>query len=128
MSSSIDTNNCTISGHLTSDPKIIDVGKNKKATFSIAIHHYGDNTSYLDIESWDHVEPISKYFKKGKFIVLIGEIRQDRYEKEGQKRSHTYLKLKDFNFVSNGAPKPAAETATSAEASAPEAEEDEISL
>ena len=62
-----------------------------RLNISIAVNDgYGDNqyTSYFDVVVWGKTaENIKPYLGKGKQICINGRLRQDRWEKDGQKNS-----------------------------------------
>jgi single-strand DNA-binding protein len=67
---------------------------------------YGDNehTSFIDCVAWGKTgETIARYLHKGRQVVVIGEIRQDRWKADdGSGRSKVYVKVRSFSFVSDG--------------------------
>jgi single-strand DNA-binding protein len=77
----------TVEGFVTHEPvfKTTKTGKSV-CSFSIAINHYSNpesppKVSYLDIETWEKfAEHCSKNISKGKRVMVIGELRQDRWE------------------------------------------------
>ena len=82
-------------GRLTADPEIKTTPSGTLVTnFSIAVDRkytkQGEErkTDFINIVAWNHTADfISKYFFKGKMIVIIGEIQTRSYEdKEGNKR------------------------------------------
>ena len=62
-----------------------------KLNISIAVNDgYGENksVSYFDVIYWGKpAEAIKSYLHKGKQIGIEGRLKQDRWEKDGQKRS-----------------------------------------
>lgn len=67
--------------------------------FSIAINRskkqddqWVDEAHYFDIEFYGKVaESMSKYLLKGRQVAIQGELRQDRWEKDGQQRSKVVI-------------------------------------
>lgn len=49
-----------------------------------------------------HVEKLAPYLTKGKMILTIGEINIDQYEKDGQKKSFTKVKVDRLEFLGGG--------------------------
>lgn len=43
-------------------------------------------------------ENLSKFFKKGDMIAIVGEMHIDQYEKDGQKRSMPRVKADEWSF------------------------------
>ena len=46
-----------------------------------------------------HVEKLAPYLTKGKMVLTIGEINVDQYEKDGQKKSFTKVKVDRLEFL-----------------------------
>ena len=102
------------SGNLTKDVRLNTVktkdGDVSVANFTIAINDYRSRkgsdgekntqkyTTFIDCEAWDSgAENIAKMFKKGDFISLQTELRQDTWEDdEGNKRSKHKLRVNKF--------------------------------
>jgi single-strand DNA-binding protein len=85
----------TLEGFITHDPvfKQTKTGKSL-CQFSLAINHYAKEdddpkVSYVDVETWNRTADVcSKYLSKGRHIMVIGNLRQDRWEtKEGKFQS-----------------------------------------
>lgn len=49
-------------------------------------------------------ELISKYVNKGNMLYIEGEITYSQYEKDGSTRYSTDIIVREFNFISSGAP------------------------
>lgn len=104
------TTNATVYGRLTKDPVTRDVGGTTKCEFSVAVDDgWDDNehTSFIDCVAWDKTgDTIARYLHKGRQVVVVGEIRQDRWKaQDGSGRSKTYVKVRSFSFVSDGSGK-----------------------
>ena len=50
-----------------------------------------------------HVEKLAQYLTKGKMIGVEGELNIDQYEKDGQKKSFTKVKVDKLEFLGGGA-------------------------
>ena len=46
-----------------------------------------------------HVEKLSQYLTKGKMVLTIGELNIDQYEKNGEKKSFTKVKVDRLEFL-----------------------------
>ena len=85
----------TIEGFITHEPVVKQTKTGKSlCQFSLAINHYAKEdeepkVSYVDVETWNKTADIcSKYLTKGKHIMVVGNLRQDRWEdKDGKLRS-----------------------------------------
>ena len=49
-----------------------------------------------------HVEKLAQYLTKGKMIGVEGELNIDQYEKDGQKKSFTKVKVDRLEFLGGG--------------------------
>ncbi len=49
-----------------------------------------------------HTEKLAQYVTKGKMIGIIGELNIDTYEKDGQKKSFTKVKVDRLEFLGGG--------------------------
>jgi single-strand DNA-binding protein len=91
-----DINQVVLVGRLTRDAELkytntgTAIGK-----FSIAVNRrkrsgdqWTDEVSYFDIVLWGKTaEALNQYLQKGKQIAVAGELRQNRWEQDGQNRS-----------------------------------------
>jgi single-strand DNA-binding protein len=104
-----DLNSYTVIGRLTRDldDKSFAYTPNGKARLNISIavnDGYGDNeyTSYFDVVIWGKTaENIKQYLSKGKQICLRGRLRQDRWEKDGQKYSRVIIVAETVQLLGN---------------------------
>lgn len=94
-----DLNNYSVIGRMTRDldDRAFGYTQNGKARLNISIavnDGYGDNqyTSYFDVVIWGKTaENIKQYLGKGKQLCINGRLRQDRWEKDGQKNSRVCI-------------------------------------
>ena len=102
----IDMNQWMGIGYLTRDPEIKKVpGKNGEISvcnFSIAVSE-GKNdgdVSFFDITCWGKVaENVAQYCSRGKRVCVSGRLKQDRWEKEGEKRSKVKINNAMVQFL-----------------------------
>lgn len=101
-------NRTILMGNLTRDPELREVGSSSVCNFSIACNRrwkdkdgeMKEEVSYFDCAAWGpRGEIISKHFTKGKPILIEGELRQERWEQDGNKRSKVVVNVDDFTFV-----------------------------
>lgn len=105
-------NNLSIIGNLTADPVTRTVGQSTVTDFSIAVNevYYKDekkveNVHFFNCTAWGaRGENIAKYFTKGQKIALTGSLGQDRWEKDGEKRSVVKIKVEGFDFCGDKKP------------------------
>ena len=98
-------NHFSLIGNLTSDPEIVKLGESTKVNFSIA---YNDpyvkdkekSASFFNCEMWGKTaETFAKWHAKGDRVAISGRILQERWEKDGQKRSIIKLKCENYTNV-----------------------------
>lgn len=102
--------NAVIEGFATCDPEIRTTKTQKKvATFSMSIPHYSMNDeppriSCVDIEGWEKVaDGIELYVKKGQRVMVVGTIRQDRWETEtGKINSRIKIVAQEIRLIQRG--------------------------
>ena len=97
-------NKVILMGRLTRDPELRHTGKGTPVTtFSIAIDNgYGDNkrTDFVNCLAWNKTaEFVTKYFAKGKMIIVIGRIATRSWETQDGKRAYaTEVIANEVNF------------------------------
>ncbi len=103
-------NRVILMGNLTRDPDMrVTPGGTSICKFSVAVSrqfagqdgNQREETTFVDVDSFGkQAEVISKFFGKGKPILVEGRLRQDQWEtKEGEKRSKLVVVLERFEFV-----------------------------
>lgn len=91
----------TLTGNLTNDPELRHTNSGKPvvnlrvATSSRRRDEQGNwvdgDTTFLNVTAWWNAEAIASNVKKGQSVVVIGELKQREYEKDGVK--HTVHEL-----------------------------------
>lgn len=106
-----DVNSVNIIGRLTRDLGENDFGYvgtgTARANVSIAVNRskkqgdeWVDEVSYFDITIWGKTaENLKPYLTKGKQIGVSGHLKQDRWEKDGQKHSRVYIVAEDVQLL-----------------------------
>lgn len=104
-------NTVTLIGRLGQDPETQEAGGSTVTKFSIATSqrwkdkdgNQQERTEWHNCEAWGKVgsEVIQKYVQKGHQLALSGEIRYDKYEKDGEKRTATKIRVKDIQLLQN---------------------------
>ena len=108
-------NKVILMGRLTRDPEMRHTNSGTPVTtFSIAIDNgYGDNkrTDFVNCLAWNKTaEFVTKYFTKGKMIIVIGRISTRSWETQDGKRAYaTEVVAKEVSF---GEMKSSQQTAT----------------
>ncbi len=97
----------TIDGFVTREPVVRKTKTGKTVcNFSLAVNHfYGEKSepkvSYIDVETWEKVAEIcSNHVDKGKRLIVIGYLRQDRWENdEGKVQSRVKVIGNEIRFL-----------------------------
>jgi len=91
-----DLNHVVLIGRLTRDAEIkYTAGGQAVCKFSIAVNRrkkngdqWEDEANFFDIVLWGKQgESLQSYLLKGKMVGIDGELRQDRWQQDGQNRS-----------------------------------------
>lgn len=109
----VDINVVVLVGRLTRD---CDVSSTPQGTsvcrFSVAVNRrkrtgdnsWGDEVSYFDIVLWGKsAETLRKYLTKGRQVSIEGELRQNRWEKDGQNHSKVEVIANNVQLLGGGA-------------------------
>jgi single-strand DNA-binding protein len=93
-------NNICINATLVRDPELAYAQSGKAwVAFSVAYNHTKTESSFFDCKAFDKTaEMIGKFFGKGDGINLMGELKQESWEKDGQKRSKTVIIVRNVSF------------------------------
>lgn len=105
-----DLNNVIISGNMVHDIEekdIVKIGETTKLTISIATNksiksngEWKNKASYFDVVLWGKLaDNLKPYLVKGKGLVVVGTLDQDRWEKDGQKRSKDYITASEIKLL-----------------------------
>lgn len=101
-------NKIIISGRLVRDAELSYIASTAtpKMNFSLAVernYQKDKNNKKVDFINCEqlgkHVENLCQYVTKGKQILVEGELNIDNYEKDGEKRSFTKVKVDRLEFL-----------------------------
>ena len=101
-------NKVVLTGRLVRDAELsyIASAATPKMSFSIAVernYQKDKNNKKVDFINCEqlgkHVENLCQYVTKGKQILVEGELNIDNYEKDGEKRSFTKVKVDRLEFL-----------------------------
>jgi single-strand DNA-binding protein len=107
-------NKVILMGNLTRDPEYrVTSGGNNLCTFGIAMNDrvqnkatgtWEDKPVFVDVDAWgNQAENISKFFSKGRQILIEGRLRLDEWEnQQGERRTKLKVVLDRFSFVNDG--------------------------
>ena len=98
-----DFNNVTIVGRLVKDAEFRQMGNSLNARFSIAVNkskkvndQWEDEVSYIDVQCWGRLaENMVGSLKRGTRVAVMGWLKQDRWEQDGQQKSKLMDKVGD---------------------------------
>jgi single-strand DNA-binding protein len=106
----------TLKGNLTRDVELRYVPSRGQevavSSFTLAINRRfkkadgtkNEETTFVDCEAWDTgAELISQYCKKGDPLLLTGALKEDKWEKDGQKHSRMKVRVDTFEFLTRKA-------------------------
>jgi len=91
----VDLNQVALIGRLTRDAELKSVNGQPLCKFSIAVNRrkkngdrWEDEANFFDIVVWGRqAESLHPYLVKGKEVGVSGELRQERWQHEGQNKS-----------------------------------------
>lgn len=97
-------NNCTFIGRLTKDPEIRYTKDNKAVcSFTIAVNRYKGMADFFRVEAWgETARNCEKYLAKGRQVGVVGDMRNNSYEKDGVKHSYDVLHADRVDFLEWG--------------------------
>ena len=82
---------------VASDVVLKPVGANKVVEASVVTNDSKQNGHFFNIQLWDSgAEVFAENIKKGDLISFVFELRQERWEKEGEKKQKQVLRVKHF--------------------------------
>ena len=101
-------NKIILTGRLVIDAELGFIGATgtPKMTFTLAVernYQKDKNNKKVDFINCEmlgqHTEKLSQYVTKGKAILVEGELNIDNYEKDGEKKSFTKVKVDSLEFL-----------------------------
>ncbi len=105
-----DINHVVLVGRLTRDAQLKYTNSGVAiSTFAIAINRrikqgerWTDEAHFFDITLFGkQAEAINQYLRKGNQVAIEGELRQDRWEQDGQKRSKIVIVANNIQLLGN---------------------------
>lgn len=101
-------NNITLIGRLTKDAELgfIPSTGTPKIQYTLAVERkyqkdkQNKKVDFINCEAiGSHCEKLVQYMTKGKLVLVEGELNIDNYEKAGEKRSYTKVKVDNLVFM-----------------------------
>jgi single-strand DNA-binding protein len=112
-----DFNHVVLIGRLTRDAELRYTASNMAVCkFSIANNQrrkkdnaWVDEAHFFDVTLWGKTaESLHKYLVKGKQVAVEGQLRRDRWEKDGQARSKVEINANNIQLLGGSGPSGAA--------------------
>ena len=106
-----DVNHVILIGRLTRDAELkYTSGGQPVCKFDIAVNRkkksgdqYVDEASFFTVVLWGKAgESLNQYLTKGKQVAVEGELRQDRWEQDGQARSKVEIQANNVQLLGGG--------------------------
>jgi single-strand DNA-binding protein len=103
-----DLNHVVLIGRLTRDAELKYTANGQAVCkFSLAVNRrrkngdqWEDEANFFDIVLWGKQgESLNQYLVKGKMVGIDGELRQDRWEQDGQKRSKVEIFANNLHLL-----------------------------
>ncbi len=104
----VDLNHVIIIGRLTRDAEFKYITNGQAVCkFSVAVNRrkksgdqWVDEANFFDVVLWGRqAESLNQYLQKGKQIAVEGELRQDRWEQDGQNRSKVEIVANNIQLL-----------------------------
>ena len=102
----MDINSVNVIGRLVKDAELSYSGSgNAIVNFSIAVDHMKkkdgtSDTSFFNCKVFGKLgETLNKYMLKGKQVAIRGYLKQERWEKDGQKQSRVVLNCEEIELL-----------------------------
>jgi single-strand DNA-binding protein len=110
-----DINHVVLVGRLTRDAELKYTASGQAVCkFSIAVNRrrkqgeqWVDEANFFDIVVWGRQgESLNQYLVKGKLVGIDGELRQDRWEQDGQNRSKVEIVANNLQLLGSNSGQP----------------------
>jgi single-strand DNA-binding protein len=106
-----DINQVVLVGRVTRDAELrYTASGTALSTFAVAVgrrvkkgDEWTNEASFFDMTLWDkQAENLNKYLLKGTQVGVQGELRQERWEKDGQKQSKIQVFVNSIQLLGGG--------------------------
>jgi len=101
-----DVNVVCLVGRLTKDVEVKCFDSYNIFKISLAVNRavkrndtWEDDVSYFDCQMFSKNNALSQYLKKGTQIAIKGFLKQDRWEKDGNKQSRVCVSIDDIQLL-----------------------------
>jgi single-strand DNA-binding protein len=106
-----DINKVFLVGRLTRDAELKYTNTGTAVSkFSLAVNRnkrsgdqWSEEANFFDLTLWGkQAEAVNQYLTKGKQVAIEGELRQNRWEQDGQKRSKVEINVNHLQLLGGG--------------------------
>lgn len=113
-------NTIQLIGRLGKDPEKKETSNQYTyARFSLPLFHgfqKQDKTSWVTCEAWNKLgDLVLDKAKKGSLVYVEGELCMERWEEQGESKSRTYVRVKEYRLLESGKEKAEPEVKTEQE-------------
>jgi single-strand DNA-binding protein len=97
-------NKVELLGRLTKDPEVSYTQTTNKmvARFTLAVNRRKEGTDFINIVAWEKsAEFVSKYFKKGQQVAIVGRLQTRDYEDTQGKKHYVTEVITEETFFAD---------------------------
>lgn len=94
----------SILGNLGADPEKKETQNGAMTKFRVAVKRIGKDaeTDWVPVTIFGRqAEVAAEYLKKGKQVMVVGSLRVETYEKNGEKKTYSYILADNFQMLSS---------------------------
>jgi len=97
----MDQNVVVLIGRMVKEIETRAVGEHTAGSFTLAVNGFKkDEVSFIDCKCWNKTaEVLEKYTSKGSKISVVGQLKQESWEKDGSKHSKIVVNVKEIQFL-----------------------------
>ena len=94
-------NRIVLVGRLTKDAELKSTKNGAQyLVFTLAVDRGKDEADFFDVQYWSkNATAVHEWLEKGRQVAVVGCLRQDRWESNGQKYSKIYVLADDVQFL-----------------------------
>lgn len=101
-------NNVMLMGRITADPEVKTTGESRYCKFCLAVQRpkkkgeESAETDFFNCIAWNGTaDVVADWYKKGDMMMIVGNLRNHRYEKNGENRISTEISVREIHFTGN---------------------------
>ena len=102
-------NSINLVGRLCADPETNQTPNSSVTSIRLAVSgsrkegdQWVDDPTFVTCKAWaEKAEFLQKHFEKGKEIWIMGSLKEERWEKDGEKRSKVVVNISRCGFTSS---------------------------